>query len=171
MKNKKVIGIDPGKKGAIVILNGESFHYFKMPLDKNNDVDFHKVLEYLTWHDDAFVVLERAVAFGMGVTSAFNYGRDFRTLQIVIEFVGLKNILVMPAVWTKEIHSCIKKGNDKKDNSARAAKKLFPKIFKQLPRNRNGKLLDGVVDALLIAEYGRRRSGDGFKSGVRKKKG
>lgn len=157
MKTKTFIGIDPGKKGAIVILNGEDFHYFKMPLDKNNDVDFHRVLEILNWHDDAFVTLERAVAFGMGVTSAFNYGRDFKTIQIVIDFMDMKSILVMPKQWTDVMLKGIKRTEDKKLNNSKAAKKLFPKIFKQLPRNRNGKLLDGVVDALLIAEYGRRK--------------
>ncbi len=44
-----------------------------------------------------------------------------------------------------------------KAKSLIAVKRLFPKLVKQLPRDRKGNLLDGPVDALLIAGYGLRR--------------
>lgn len=164
-RKKVVIGIDPGLDGAIVIFDGKDFGSYAMPLKiegKNRMVDFdgvHELLFHITdVYTDAHIYLERAVSFGMGVKGAYNYGRGFAAIEIAIELLKMRVTYVEPAKWTKEIHEGISSDLKPKAKSLIAVKRLFPNLVGKLPKNRNGKILDGPIDALLIAAYGHRRS-------------
>jgi hypothetical protein len=162
----KVLGIDPGLEGAFVLYDGKDFGSFKMPvrkIGKGTEIVFdevhallHAILEA---NGPVHVFLERAVSFGMGSTGAFNYGRGFAALEIALQLLEFPVTYVEPHKWTKEMHAGISKDLKPKAKSLVAIERLFPKLVKALPRNTKGRLLEGPVDALLIAGYGYRTLG------------
>lgn len=164
LKSKAVIGIDPGLDGAFMLFDGISFRSWNMPTiveGKNRSVDFDGVHELL-WglsdvNTDLHVFLERAVPFSMGTTGAFNYGRGFAAIEIAIQLLKMPVTYVEPSKWTKEVHAGISGDLKPKAKSLIAVKRLFPKLVEHLPRGKKGKLLDGPIDALLIAAYGLNR--------------
>lgn len=164
LKNERwVLGIDPGLSGAFVLTNGEVVEVFKMPINKSGkdqEVSYIGVYHLLSNLRETYfginVYLERAVSFGMGTKSAFNYGRGFAAIEIAIHTLLLPVTYVEPQKWTKQMHQGISADLKPKAKSLVAVNRLFPKLVKQLPTNTKGALLDGPVDALLIAAWGLR---------------
>lgn len=157
-----VLGIDPGLSGALVMTNGASARYWKMPLEvngKDKEIDYFKFVDLLDNLDPVHVFLERALPFAMGSKSAFNYGRGFAALEIALKASRLPMTYVEPNKWTKEMHAGIKDDLKPKAKSLIAVKRLFGKAVKDWPLGRTGKLDEGAVDALLIAGYGLRKFG------------
>ena len=64
-----------------------------------------------------------------------------------------------PSKWAKVMHEGISKDLKPKAKSTIAVERLFKKFHGSLPRNKNGKIHEGVMDALLIAGYAERISG------------
>lgn len=160
---KKVLGIDPGLSGAFVLTDGESeTEILLMPVvsGKEKRVDFGRVLLWLEFVKKRFgvipVFLERAKPLAMGSKFAFNYGRDFEKIVLAIHLSGLKKSLrqVEPSAWTKEMHQGLSPDLKPKAKSLIAVEKLCPHLVGDLPRRPKGALMDGPVDALLIAGYG-----------------
>lgn len=159
--SKKILGIDPGLDGALVLFDGEKLKTWPMPLieiGKRRDIEFDALHELLWdiqgYHSGFHVYLERAVSFGMGLKSAFNYGRGFAAIEISIALLHLPVTYVEPAKWTKEMHEGISGDLKAKAKSLIAVKRLFPKLVGMLPKTKTGRILDGPIDALLIAAYG-----------------
>jgi crossover junction endodeoxyribonuclease RuvC len=155
------IGIDPGKKGGIALIkdDGRLLATLVMP---DNVGDIRKWLEQ--WWDPSRweiirAYLEKAqVMFKdgqrQGVSAAFNYGTGYGKLLGMLETMGFSHELVRPQQWQKVMIPGSKKGQSKKDALIKA-RQLFPQeTFIQkgcrVPH-------DGIIDAVLIAEYGRRQ--------------
>lgn len=157
---RSVLAIDPGNNGALVRLTKSGdFEWRSMPLKedgKNTSVDFfgvEKILRSFLGVD--MVLLERASAFNMGASGAFNYGRGFAALEIAIALLDMPVTYVEPSKWSRAMHQGISKDLKPKAKSLIAAERLYPKQFKQVPRGPiSGKPHEGVIDALLIAGYG-----------------
>lgn len=81
----------------------------------------------------------------MGVVSAFTFGRGVGNLEAACQCVGIPITWVAPSVWQKEL-GCLSHGD--KNITKRRAQELFPTL----------KITHAIADALLIAEWGRRRS-------------
>jgi hypothetical protein len=158
MKINEVVAIDPGQTGAIVFYNGKDFQFFYMPLKdkKTKDVDFLELRRILKKFPDVHVYLERAAPHAMGSKHAFNYGRGFATIEIAVMICRNPVTYVEPAKWSKKIHEGISQDLKPKAKSVIAVRRLLPKLFGKIPKSKTGKLHEGIVDALLIAEYGRR---------------
>lgn len=166
-----VLGIDPGLTGAIVLLEKDKFRFWEMPLKNKIEIDFVAVRRIFQMVDDKVklhihVFLERAVSFGMGTKGAFNYGRGFATLEIALIDLDLPYTLVEPGKWTKVMHAGIEADLKPKAKSVIAVERLFPKFAKEIPRNRNGKFHEGIMDALLIGGYGQRCLIPGHSGGL-----
>jgi hypothetical protein len=159
-----VLGIDPGLNGAIVLLDDAGgLQNFLMPLTvegKNKSLDFEALQKNFQGipASGCHVFLERAVAFGMGLTGAFSYGRGFGFIEIAIKLAGLPVTQVSPKEWTKEMHQGISADLKPKVKSQIAVERLFPQFVSAIPRAK-GKMHEGIVDALLIAGYGLRKLG------------
>lgn len=157
----KIMGIDPGRQGAFVILKDNVISDFMvMPLifgEMTFEHLFESVLTFGKGVDHVF--LERAVPMAMGSKHAFTYGREFAMLEISVNALKVPLTYVEPAKWSKEIHEGISKDLKPKAKSVLAVQRLFPNLLDQIPCNKNKKMHEGVVDALLIAEYGRRKVG------------
>ena len=158
-----VCGIDPGKKGAFVFLSlseeNPVFKHFPMPLH-NDEVHYKGIRELLLQPDlqPDHIYLERAMPMAMGSKHAFNYGRGFAALEIAIQVVYLPVTYVEPSKWTKALFEGIDSRLKPKERSIIAGERLLPAFVEKIPRNKNGRLDEGVLDALLIAYYGLKKS-------------
>ncbi len=143
-------GIDPGKEGAIVILGPE----MKPEKFLLSNIEFLDFVRLMARYNIDHIFLEKAQSMPkQGVVSMFNYGIGQGRLIGWIEALSIPYTLIAPKTWTKEMHvGCT--GKDSKTKSAQAARRLFPQVDTKLGNKTNHK---GVIDALLIAEYGRRR--------------
>lgn len=150
---KHIIGIDVGKAGAICIMTDI------VSLQEMPDSAYGIAEELRRWptaHTHVFV--EKAQCFAKnGAVGMFNYGKGYGEILGVIAALGLSHSLVPPSTWTKVMHKGAY-GKDAKGKSLDAARRLFPHV--DLMRTMKCKVPDsGFIDALLIAEYGRRVMG------------
>lgn len=170
---KTIIGIDPGKFGGIAILTGTLNQIYPMPL-KDNQFDINTFLDILNpYYKDCGIVVEDVHAiFGASAKSTFNFGYICGQINAsIITSLG-EFIYIQPKVWQKEIwieedRIVIPKEQryknkiitvfktDTKKTSFNACKRIFPLI--NVPTTPKSKVPhDGIVDALLLSEYGRR---------------
>jgi hypothetical protein len=104
----------------------------------------------------AFAVIESVQAFPkQGLSSAIKIGRGDGLWQGKLGILGVKREVVTPRRWQRVMHSGVPK-KDTKLASIVVAKQLWPGIS-LLPTPKCTKADDGMADALLIAEYARRR--------------
>jgi crossover junction endodeoxyribonuclease RuvC len=153
--NQISIGIDPGKDGGIgFIVSGaeEAFPY-------SDEVLIHEMrkvhLLKKEYGSDVQVrlCLEKVGAMPkQGVASMFNFGKSAGFVEGVLQAFEIPYQLVPSQTWKKEF-SLI--GKDKKE-SVQVCKKLFPGV-NLLATPRCKKEHDGMAEALLMAEYARRK--------------
>lgn len=159
------IGIDPGKNGFICIITDDYISYAPIPLI-NKEVDLHALeQEFLLWdgENDVHCVIEDVHAiFGSAAKATFNFGWIVGVLEAMLVSHGIPYTKVKPKEWQKEMFNGIpiqKKPNGRNDTKAMsflAAKRLFPNED-LTATERSTKLHDGKSDALLMAEYCKRR--------------
>lgn len=159
--NEVVIGIDPGIHGALAVLETCSGHLLdklKMP------DDIHETYRFLFSLRQTFPTLiiacEKAQTVPMrdGVKSAFTNGRNFGKLEATIRLLYVPVQFIPPNTWQAELH----KGSDgigPKERSLSVAKNLWPceKFVFNEESKRSLKPHDGLVDAMLVGEFLRRR--------------
>lgn len=148
-----VVGIDPGQSGALAFLQVDTGAVLRlMPMPG--------VCEYAEIMDAAHptaVFVEKAQAMPkQGVTSMFTYGHHAGILEGVLVALAIRHELVMPRLWMKTMHLGIAAKLSAKERSLHAAKRWFPKT-NLLATERSKKPHLGIIDALLIAEWGRRK--------------
>lgn len=152
-----MIGIDPGQKGAIGFISfnvakDKTYDVIDMPeqIGKGLFLILKKIKED---HNSIFCMLEQAQPMPkQGVVGVFTYGMGYGKIKAVLEILEIPYQEVRPAIWKKEF-SLIKKD---KAASVKVAQQLFPNIEFYTER---GRMLDGRAEALLLAEYGRRKHG------------
>lgn len=150
-----IVGVDPGLDGGIARL-GESIDIQPMPVmptgkGSRRMYDLHRIHQLLAGAD--LVVIEAQHAFPRDSKSgAFKCGEGFGMLQGLLTGLGVPYEIVQPKTW--QGHYGI--SGDTKKQAAVVAKQLFPGTdFTK--SDRAVKDHDGKIDAVLIAEYGRRR--------------
>lgn len=154
------LGIDPGKKGGIAAI--DPFGELKQ-LCPYQPETLRKILDTETQSANNVVAfVEKAQAFpGQGVVGMFNYGKSAGIIEGLLISWMIEYDLVTPARW----HAALVKRGARGTTKQRAwakAQELWPNEYNWFLSSR-GKVLDGLVDAALIAEYGRR-----FSSGKEK---
>lgn len=141
-----IIGIDPGKTGAICYLGEGVPTIDRMPPSPQSLAEALSGIHA----SDIRVVVEKVSAGGvanedgrrMGATSAFTFGRGFGCIEGVLAALRLPYELVTAQRWTAAMGE---KGKDKNSKWAHA-KRLYPDVT----------IFKYAADAVLIAEYGRR---------------
>lgn len=166
-----IIGIDPGKNGAIVILSerGEILEKRVMPLIANTDLDTRILQEIFLTYPSSIAFMESVHAiFGSSAKATFSFGYICGSIHAILSCSQIPFVKVPPKTWQKVIFQGIpeikkpaqngqKSKIDTKAMSALAAKRLFPTADLR-KTNQCKRSHDGIIDALLIAEYGRRVS-------------
>lgn len=141
------IGIDPGKSGAFGIITNESVNVFKYDPIKYV-LDLSCIRNSIK---DLFCVVENVHAMPkQGVSSSFNFGKNFGWILGVLDSLGVPYELVNPQKWKKEF-SC----TSDKNTSIDCARRMFHGVSLR-PTSRCSKDDDGMAEALLMAEYARR---------------
>jgi crossover junction endodeoxyribonuclease RuvC len=169
------LGIDIGKGGAVTALiegddqEGLDIQSHVTPTLPDGDIDSSALYKLIAEYEDAYVVrmitVEKVHAiFGCGAGATFEFGRSAGIVEGIVCSIGLPYTMVQPKIWQKEMWAGVdkvikagKKSTDTKATSLIATKRLFPSAIltdKQKPKS--SKVHDGIVDAILLAEYGRR---------------
>ena len=139
------IGIDPGKNGGIAFIGNKND--LSMPYSDDRLLHMCRTFKGL----NVICYLEHVHAMPkQGVSSTFNFGMNFGFIQGVLKAYGIPYELVTPQKWKKEF-SC----TSDKNTSIEVCKRLFPGVNLRAT-DRCRKDHDGMAEALLIAEYGRR---------------
>ena len=156
---KNFIGIDNGASGAISLIREDgTVDMIDMPVIAG-EYDINKLIEIFDKLDkaDSFVVIERPITIpGQGAKSGLTVGIRFGTISTVIFLKGFSYEIIHPKKWQKEF--CI--SGETKIMAFNIAKRLFPNYVNdmfRINRKKNEVILDGRVDALMMAEYGRRK--------------
>jgi len=148
------VGIDPGQNGGVAMICGDISTAIPMPDTRQQ---LYSVLKM--WADSygqigkTTTVEKVASRPGQGVASTFKFGKGYGEVLGICTALGFIIIEPTPQAWKKEMLA----GTDKsKDASIQAAENLFPKVDFVQPKCR--KAHDGAAEAILLAEYGRRKS-------------
>ena len=149
------IGIDPGKNGGIAyMVDGPRFFVHTLPYSDDKLLTELNSFSLYDYKQKVVCFLENVHAMPkQGVSSTFNFGKNFGFIQGVLRAYNIPYELVTPQKWKKEF-SC----TSDKNTSIEVCKRLFPSVnLKATERCRKDH--DGMAEALLIAEYGRRHYG------------
>lgn len=147
---KRYIGIDPGSKGAVAVIDDYDTVLGIYDLSKNIE-DYWYLYTYLVNDEDTIVCVED-VCGRPGQSCAAN--TTFMKLAGYAELLGFflgDFHKVKPQVWKKHFGLIFSKElskTEKKHKSIDLAKELFPSVENQLTASK-----DGRAEALLIAKY------------------
>ena len=171
--NKTYVGIDIGKHGAIAIMenkNGsQEIHTVPMPMIKDQ-VDYHELSDMMrdlrvAYACNLHVVFEKlGVIFGSAKSTAFSMGHQSGAIEMACIAHSISYTKVRAVDWQKQmfqgVDEILKSGTTKKDTKAMAlvaVKRLFPNVDLTFgPKAK--KPHDGLVDAVLMAEYAKRNT-------------
>ena len=165
------VGIDPGKYGAIGVINatGTSVQVWDMPLDESKDIDLHglrDIYRRLAILPSTTVGIEWPEAwpgaFNNVIRDAELFGRQKGYLESFAFLHNLEYARISPVLWKGRLGL---DGKQIADANQRAAG-LFDLHYPEhtgLIRGIRGGLKDGRLDALLIAHFLRMRTSDGMK--------
>ena len=149
-----IVGIDPGAKGGIAILDSEIgvTDTFNMPLRDDGEIDAVKLFFLLPDHDGSIVYIENVHSMpGQGSVSTFKFGKSLGKIVSVLELsFGEDDVnVVSPTTWQKAGPG--KTGGDK-NITIEWVKKTYPEA-QIIPKGCRVPH-DGICDAIGIAHYG-----------------
>lgn len=154
------IGVDPGKKGAMAMLYVNEKGSIEPNVSPWDDERFVKWLlgiraVAMENGEHIFAAVEKVGARpGQGTVSMFSFGQSYGFILGVLAALGIGCQLVPPGAWKREFGLL----NADKRQSVKVCKRLFPGV-NLLPTEKCRKESDGMAEALLIAEYARRKMG------------
>jgi hypothetical protein len=170
--SKYYCGIDLGKLGSIVVIkDGEIIFKRHMPTEGDDESarpDTWAIVKILKVYakEDCHAVLEKFGGFfGYAKSAVSSLSGQAEQFVTILELLKMPYTRVTPPSWQKEMFSSttvkMKKGKQKgKDNKAMAlttVNRLFP--GENLLKNSRCKVPhSGIVDGILLAEYGRRKN-------------
>lgn len=162
-----IMGVDPGLGGAVVFISsaGRVVHYQKMPVKpfeengkKKRIIDIAQVAAMIAKFQPGHVFIEKVHSMPkQGIVGAFTFGMGYGMLLGLCNSLDamFKTELIPPQRWQKFMYSNLT-GVDDLEPKARAMARfceLWPSLAKQNVTH------DGIIDAMLICEYGRRVMG------------
>lgn len=151
MKNL-FIGIDPGKKGGIALIDTETKVVCTFPYSDKELIGLCRDESYSGNTEHIMCCLEKVGAMpGQGVVSMFSFGQSVGYIKGVLESFRIPYQEITPQKWKREFGL-----SSDKAVSAEVCRRLFPDIS-LLATPRCKKPHDGMAEALLMAEYARRK--------------
>ena len=143
----KIIAIDPGKNGGIVIYDNkikQVIEVAKMPATPQEVFNLLRIYSF-----NSVCYLEKVQGLpGMAASAMFNFGKGFGHLEMALLACKIPTFEMTPQKWQKALSLGVKgnKSSTKWKNKLKAkAEQLFPNV---------GKITLAVSDALLICYYG-----------------
>ena len=152
----RILGIDPGISGALVILqDGDPIEWMLTPTvktGKTSRVHAAEVAEWIDYCGPNHTYIEQVGAMPkQGVVSMFNFGHSTGVMIGVICALKIPYTTITPQAWKREANLI---GTDKEAARARAIQ-LWP-TWRALDKKGAGQAL---ADAALIARFGIARFG------------
>jgi len=156
---KTIIGIDPGLKGGIAVIDGDGdVTAYPMPVTGNqvNWRAFRDIIVPMNDDEDILVVIEKMQANAlMGRVPTFSLGGQFEGLRAVCAVLDISVIVVSPMEWKSQVLKGSpwkrKKGDTKKNKaSILYVQQRYPKLS-LLPTDKCKVPSDGMADAVCIA--------------------
>jgi crossover junction endodeoxyribonuclease RuvC len=149
-----IIGIDPGKSGAIALLSPSPeityAVWIPMPIS-GGEIDVRALYQFIKSYGPDLAVVEKVHAMpGNSSVSMFSFGKSYGIVLGVLGALGVRVELVAPQAWKKVVLA-----GSAKDKEAAIAycRRAFPAVS-LLSTIRCTKPHDGAADALCIARYG-----------------
>lgn len=141
------IGIDPGKSGGVAYIDTETGLALTLPYS-----DRALIATLRGVGNNVMCCLEKVGARpGQGVTSMFNFGQSVGFIKGVLETLEVPYQEITPQKWKNEFGL-----NADKAASVEVCGRLFPGVG-LLATPKCKKPHDGMAEALLMAEYARRK--------------
>lgn len=160
------LGVDPGKKGGWALVGEDSGCLHAAPLPYTGDqIDVVTLNDAITcWinpgsNDVSAVIEHPLVRTGESDTGHLNSGKNFGILIAIATLKGFRIHTPQPGPWKSKMRL-----SKDKAQSMKLCDQLFPEAHDWI-RGPRGGALDGLAEAILIAEYQRRI--DGRRKGQR----
>ncbi len=145
----RVIGIDPGSKGALVLIDTH-LNIQKsslMPL-AGKEINFTAVAHTLIKAKPDLVILEKVHAMPkQGVSSTFKFGVNYGGVKGILEGARIPFILVTPQKWKKVLSGTAKD----KQAAIDYIRRKYPNLV-LIPKGKRTPQ-DGIADAACIADW------------------
>lgn len=144
------IGIDPGAKGAMALLDDNARLPEIIPFNKEEYIDRLRLLFYE--EAECICCIESVHALPrQGVASTWAFGQSYGWLLGMLDTLCIPYQPITPQKWKKEFGL-----NSDKAKSVEVCKQLFPGI-KLLRTERSRKEDDGLAEAVLMSLYAKRK--------------
>ena len=156
---RTIIGIDPGLKGGICVLDSSRpYIYEVLPMPVlGKEINSQAIRELIMIHHPEIVAIERQQSFpGQGISSTFVTGDNYGFLKGIVAGTGFSYEIIHARRWQGEMLKGLPKGDKTKTSAAIMAIRLWPGQSWYASK-RCTKVHDGMIDAALIAEYARRK--------------
>lgn len=138
------IGIDPGASGSIAFVCGDTAWSVKNDSTAKDLIDAIQDAQSIA--PIRFALIEQVSAIPrIGVVSAFNFGKSYGSLEMLLSCCGIPFERITPVKWQNAMRC--RTGGDKNISKARA-QELFPTV----------KITHANADALLIAKLAQTQS-------------
>lgn len=157
----KICGIDGGLSGGIVLLdNGKITCKLVMPTLKlqngKRTYDIVEIMNFFHMYEPHHVYLESAQSMPkQGLVSTFRIGYHYGLMIGIMEGLKIKYSIVNPRVWQKLMFEGMEK-SETKNMSYLKCRELWSNES-WLATKRCKIFHDGMCDAAIIAEFGRRQ--------------
>jgi crossover junction endodeoxyribonuclease RuvC len=150
-----VIGIDPGKKGALAAMTCDGgVTFLAMPI-VGKDIDLAEVADWIraqkVSYERVVVVIEKVGAMpGQGVTSMFSFGFVTGAMYGICAALRLPVHVPTPQAWKKIV---LAGTNKSKTAAVEYVQRVYPGM--KITATERGRIpSDGIADAICIAKYG-----------------
>lgn len=139
-----ILGVDPGKDGAVAVIQGDKLIEVRSFKDLNPDRLAGVVLIYSRYDASAFVEDVHSSP-QQGVASAFTFGKGFGVILGALYGQRIPVKLIRPVEWQGAL-GCLSEGDKK--SLFETAKRFY------MPEYIAGMFKAPQADAVLIAHYG-----------------
>jgi hypothetical protein len=146
-----LIGIDPGKKGAIAEIDtiDKCVRWMRLPYRDDGVLDSIEVKSYFCFGSAHRIALEDVCYIkGANGAATFSFGKNFGMTLAMLEYYPYE--LIRPQAWHKRINGS-KTPDDKADTKARSRAsflRLNPDFGKIIKEHH-----EGMIDAFFIAYF------------------
>ena len=143
-----IVGIDPGKTGAIALFYPETSSrvaVHDLPL-ADGEISAPLLADLIRGYAPSLAIIERVSAMpGQGVVSMFNFGRAYGDVRGVVGALGIPLHFVTPQKWKKHFRL-----SSDKEQARALALRLFPACADHFKLKKH----HGRAEAALIAKFG-----------------
>ena len=170
------VGLDPGFSGALGTIHEGRCSVVDMPVRRRgngegyNALDLPVLIQYIPRAPEGpvkFGLENPTTRPGEGAERSFRFGRQVGNLEAIILALGGDLTLIPPATWTSRLGFPGKQYDNALEIRAKYWCDHYPE-YKDLIYGPRGGILDGRLDALLIAHYLKSISGPLGKWGGRR---